>query len=119
MKKVLICGDRNWSTHESIQAYLHKLQEIGYDTIIEGGARGADRIAEQEGRKLGLTILEFPAEWNKYGRAAGFIRNTQMLVEGQPELVVAFHPNIKESKGTANMVQQATKAGIPTVVFDS
>ena len=116
--RVLICGDRHWENREAIRSWLAKLQDWGYDTVIEGGAKGADRIAEQEARLMGFTVIEFPAEWDLYGRAAGPIRNKQMIVEGKPELVVAFHSDITQSKGTANMVSQARKAGIKAIVVD-
>jgi hypothetical protein len=85
--------------------------------IIHGAASGADTIAGNVGRSLGFDIIRFPAQWEKYGRAAGPIRNKQMLDEGRPNLVLAFHPNIVESKGTKNMINQAQKRGIKTVVF--
>ena len=53
------------------------------------------------------------------GGAAGAIRNGQMLTEGKPDLVVAFHGNISISKGTKNMVEQATKAGIRCIVVEA
>ncbi|KKN01348.1 hypothetical protein LCGC14_1128740 [marine sediment metagenome] len=52
-----------------------------------------------------------------YGKAAGPIRNKQMLDEGQPHLVLAFHDNIEESTGTKDMVKQAAKRGIETLVI--
>jgi hypothetical protein len=53
----------------------------------------------------------FPADWEKYGKAAGPIRNQQILVEGKPDLVVAF----QGGRGTANMVSRAQQAGVPVV----
>jgi hypothetical protein len=117
--RVLICGDRNWTDREAIRAWLCKLQDEGYNVLIEGGANGADRIAEQEARLVGgFEVLEFPADWGKFGRAAGPIRNKQMLTEGKPELVIAFHPDLNNSKGTKNMVTQATKAGVTVIVVN-
>ncbi len=52
-----------------------------------------------------------PAEWSKYGRRAGPIRNKQMLDVGKPHLVVAF----PGGAGTANMVKQAKAAGVPII----
>ena len=51
----------------------------------------------------GVVVEEFKADWDKFGRAAGPIRNAQMLREGKPDLVVAF----PGGRGTANMVAQA------------
>jgi len=63
-------------------------------------------------KKYGLEVIWFPADWEKYGRAAGPIRNKQMIMEGKPDLVVAFHNNISKSRGTKNMVTQARRHGI-------
>ena len=51
-------------------------------------------------------------------KSAGTDRNTQMLVEGEPSLVVAFHSNIAKSKGTKNMIKQAKDAGIETILVE-
>src|SRR3972149_6405940 len=103
--RVLICGDRNWTDVRTIRSWIAGLQEWGYTTLIEGEARGADSIARDEAILAGIKVLPFPANWAKYGRAAGPIRNQQMLDEGQPDLVVAFHNDIDNSKGTKNMVE--------------
>ena len=59
-------------------------------------------------------VLAFPADWNKYDNAAGPIRNRQMLTEGKPTMVLAFHYKLLvESKGTKDMVKMALGAGLP------
>jgi len=114
--RVLICGDRNWRDERIIYSWLCKLQDWGYTTVIEGEARGADSIARELAEKMGFKVIKFPANWRRYGRAAGPIRNRQMLVEGRPNLVIAFHNDIEHSKGTKNMIEQARKAGIRVIV---
>ena len=116
-KKVLICGDRNWLKWEPIRAWLCKLQDWGYDTVVEGEARGADTLAREEAEQLGFTVLKFPANWNQYGRAAGPIRNREML-DQHPDLVLAFHGNISASKGTRDTVEEAKRRGIPVVLVE-
>lgn len=78
------------------------------EALIEGDAPGADRMAGKWASKNNIAPLEFPAKWTKYGRAAGPIRNKQMLDEGKPDFVIAFPGN----SGTANMIKQALKARI-------
>jgi len=56
----------------------------------------------------GIPAIAFPADWNKDGKAAGFVRNARMLRDGRPELVVAF----PGGKGTAHMVKLARDAGV-------
>ena len=116
MKRVLITGSRNWSNREAIRSWLCKLQDWGFDTLIEGEARGADAIAKEEAKRMGFSILPFPADWDKYRKAAGPIRNEQMLVEGKPDLVLAFHSDLIQSKGTKNMVQLAQKYGLQVIL---
>ena len=114
-KRLLICGDRNWIDRDKIKECI---ETIDPDVIIEGEARGADRMAREialeMGYILGDTLLSFPADWDKYHKAAGPIRNQQMLNEGQPTIVYAFHSNIGESKGTKDMIKRSLKAKIPT-----
>ena len=114
-RKVLICGDRNWIDHDLIHVWLEKLVECGYDTVIEGQARGADLIAREEAEGMDLTVLPFPADWKRYHRGAGLIRNRLMLNEG-PELVVAFHDYIEMSAGTKDCITQARRLGILALV---
>lgn len=91
------------------------LKQYDISTIIEGEARGADTLARKYAEEHGIHVAPFPAQWDTHGKAAGPIRNAQMLREGQPELVIAFRgPN---NRGTQNMIDQARKAGVETVVM--
>ncbi len=112
--RVLICGDRNWTDETLIEDYILSL-ETG-SVIIQGEAPGADTIAKRLGEKHGFTVQGFEADWDKYGNGAGPIRNTQMLVEGKPDKVVAFHNDLSKSKGTANMIKQAKRLGVPVEI---
>ena len=71
-------------------------------------ASGADRLGERFAKANNCELLVFPADWNKFGKAAGFIRNQQMIDEGKPDLVVA----LPGGRGTADMVRRAKKHGI-------
>ena len=112
--KVLVCGDRNWIDVEKIR---DRLSDFPQGTIfISGAAPGADTIAAEEMRALHYEVIEFPADWDKYGHAAGPIRNGQML-DQEPGLVIAFHPHLSRSKGTLNMVRQAKQRKVPFEVI--
>lgn len=113
--RLLICGDRNWSDGNVIREVIEKFKP---ELIIEGEARGADTLARLSANTLGIETLKFPADWEKYGRAAGPIRNSQMLKEGNPDVVVGFHYKVDESKGTRDMLTRAKKSGKPTFIFD-
>ena len=114
MKRVLVCGDRNWKDYDAIDRLVKTLPKGS--VIIQGMCRGADLMARRAAIKHGYKYEDYPADWSKYGRAAGPIRNKQMLDEGKPDIVYAFHPNISESKGTKDMVNQAKKCGIEVIL---
>lgn len=123
--RVLICGDRNWTDVRRIGNFLIELtrantpQYRGHDiTIIHGAARGADTIAGVLAEWMGLKVEAYPADWEQYKRAAGPIRNQQMLASGI-DLCIAFHNYIENSKGTADMVHRCTLAGVETRVLTS
>jgi hypothetical protein len=114
--KVLVTGDRNWSRDDRHTLYFI-LDNCGDVTeVVEGCYRGADQMAEDWASERGVALDHHPADWTLYGKAAGPIRNLQML-ETKPDLVLAFHRNLAESKGTANMVAIARKAGINVKVY--
>ena len=112
--RLLICGDRNWRDGEMIYDAVLSLDP---EAIIHGCANGADFIAGLVAKVLDIPVLEFPANWDLYHKAAGPIRNKQMLEEGKPTHVAVFHDDIGHSKGTADMVRRANKAGIPIMFY--
>lgn len=119
--RLLISGDRHYDDVEAIYVTLAGIIALNKEenseediVLIEGGARGADSIAEAAGQLLGMKVLRYPAKWAKYGKAAGPIRNQQMLDEGKPDVVVCFHDDLEASRGTKHMASIAKKAGVPT-----
>ena len=113
--KVLVCGGRDFNNPDWLSCTLGELSRgAGWTTIIEGGARGADRQAREWALANNLDVQTFDAEWHRHGKRAGPIRNQRMLEEGQPDLIVAF----PGGHGTADMVRRARQAGIEVHVFD-
>jgi hypothetical protein len=115
--KVLFCGDRDWTDEAYIETEVMML-DIEHDDliIIEGEANGADKLSRKAAEKFLVPVEPYPADWARYKRAAGPIRNQQMLDEGKPDLVIAFHDDLENSKGTKDMVARAKKAGIPVQI---
>lgn len=111
--KVLVCGSRHFKDKELMEDVL---KEYVISEIIHGNARGADTLAGEYAQGHGIPCVSFPADWELYGKAAGPIRNTEMLTKGQPDFVIAFRA--KDSKGTQNMIDQAIQAGIMVKVVD-
>jgi hypothetical protein len=118
--RVLVCGSRNYIGTEASFNVCSILDELRrtYDDliIIEGGATGVDTHAFAYAHQFKIPYMHFPAQWDKYGKAAGPIRNKQMLDEGKPNMVIAFLA--KDSRGTANMIKQARDAGVEVKVID-
>lgn len=109
--KILVCGDRRWKNFDVIFRWLKKQKELATARgekleVINGAAPGADELSTRVCRHLDIPVDEVPAEWDKYGKAAGPIRNTTMLHK-KPDRVFAFHDDIRGSKGTKNMAKQA------------
>ena len=109
-KRILVTGSRNWVDEKKVYAALR--EELPVSLLIEGEAKGADTIAKQAAQRLGIKVLPFRADWRRYGRSAGPIRNQRMLDEGKPDLVLAFHENLEHSKGTKDMINRAKAAGV-------
>ena len=113
--RIIVCGSRSFQDYSLLQAALDTYNDV---SLIEGGAAGADTMALEYALWRGWDWQEYPADWGRYGRAAGPIRNRQMLVEGKPDLVLAFFAvPYEQSKGTRNMVEQAKEVGIPSRAF--
>ena len=112
--KLLVCGDRNWKDDLAVIREIALLDKaFGVELIVEGGAKGADTAARELCiNDIGIPIVTFWAPWGALGKKAGPMRNGWMLKYINPDFVLAFHRNIKEAVGTANMVRQAKKAGI-------
>jgi hypothetical protein len=117
--RVLVCGSRHYGNDYDSRIHIYKvLSEYvdDIDVVIQGEARGVDTQAKIWAGLFNKACLSFPAGWEKHGKAAGPIRNKQMLDEGKPDLVIAFlAPN---SRGTKNMIDQATKAGVPVKIVE-
>lgn len=99
--KILICGDRNWNNFDLIFNTIKKfVDNYGVITIVQGECKGADRMGKLVAQRFKIPCKGYPADWGKYGKKAGPMRNEQMLVEECPDIVIAFHNNIESSKGT-------------------
>lgn len=131
--RLLVCGSRDFENEVLVLQILHDMYyESGLAsstrefTLIEGGATGADahaaKFVEQFLKKQNEFVFheQYPADWDTHGKAAGPIRNKQMLEEGKPDQVLAFiNKPLVESRGTKNMVELAEKAGLPVIIVET
>ena len=120
--RVLVCGGRDYGKNpdgsindiemDFLFNFLTELLLEHQDmVVIQGEARGADRLAKNWAEFINVPVLSFPADWARYGRNAGPVRNLQMIQEGKPDLVVAF----RGGSGTKDMIRQAMQYGIEVV----
>lgn len=104
--RVAIVGSRDYPNLEHVDAYVESLPT---DTVVvSGGARGVDTRAAARARERGLCVEEYLADWERFGRAAGMIRNKKVL--DVCERVVAFWDG--SSRGTAHTIREAIKRGL-------
>lgn len=106
MARLAIVGSRGYPRPDLVQQLVAGLKPT--TVVVSGGARGVDNWAEQAARKRGLSVDIFPADWQQFGKSAGYIRNRAIIdsVDG----VVAFWDG--QSRGTAHAIQLARKRGI-------
>lgn len=129
--RLIVCGSRDWTKQAPIWTYLDGLLSRWDRTseflLAQGGAKGADKIAEQWFRARetdfepfgGFKHHPFPADWKQYGKAAGAIRNREMYDTIKPNLVIAFKDNFDftfSKGGTEDMVKYARTNGTPAYV---
>lgn len=111
--RVIVCGGRDFSRRVLLFTTMDRLHaERGFTAFMQGGARGADAIARRWAKthpEIARFVCE--AEWTRYGKPAGAIRNSKMLT-WKPDLVVAFPTG---GPGTADMMRQARAAGVEVI----
>lgn len=133
--RVLGCGSRDFKEYdyvhneqgiaEQMLAYIDKniytklLQYEGYGIeIVEGCARGADTYFKGFAERHNITLKSFPAEWNKYGKSAGYKRNAEMMSyikQADVRFVVSLWDGV--SKGTKNTIDLCIRDNIPMYIY--
>ena len=110
--KVIIAGSRNFNDYQFLEKEIDKL-DIEIDTIVSGCAKGADTLGIQYAVEHEIPIKCFPAEWDKYGKSAGFIRNKEM--GDYADYLIAFWDG--QSRGTKHMIDYMKMIGKHGKVF--
>jgi hypothetical protein len=117
MFKVIVAGSRDFNDYELLKrkldvALANKVSE-GI-TIISGAARGADKLGERYAAERGYDLISKPADWNTYGKRAGYIRNEEMARIA--DALVAFWDG--KSRGTYHMINIAKRYNLPIIVVN-
>ena len=108
--RAIIAGGRDYTCQPGDFKRLDELRrEYGIDEVVSGCARGADTLGERWAERHGIKIKRFPAEWSKFGRSAGYLRNCKM---GRYADMCILFPG---GAGTKHMETIATEQGIPVI----
>ncbi len=104
--RVIVCGGRDYHDSERVWRVLDGIHARECIHVVgHGAARGADSLAGAWARERGVMEFARPAQWTEYGRAAGPRRNSELLREVKPALVVVF----PGGAGTADMRRKAQR----------
>jgi hypothetical protein len=117
--RVVVAGSRTFNNYELLKNTLDKLFKTKVDAgerieIVSGMAKGADTLAIQYAKERGFQIKEFPAEWDRLGKSAGYQRNEKMAAYS--DALVAFWDG--KSRGTMHMVTLANQYHLMVRVID-
>lgn len=113
--KVIVAGGREFCDYELLKRKLDfALRNKGNFkiVIVSGAACGADKLGEQYAKERGYEIDSHPADWNKYGKSAGYIRNKEMAKSA--DALMAFWDG--KSRGTKHMIDLAKEYGLRVIV---
>lgn len=107
--KVIIAGGRTFNDFQLLYKTCDKALSLQTEIeIVSGTANGADKLGEQYANEKGYPIKKFPADWNKYGKGAGYKRNEEMAKYS--DCLIAFWDG--KSKGTKHMIDLAKMHGL-------
>jgi hypothetical protein len=113
--KLIIAGGRDFSNYdllvESVNLIIPGVPGV---EIVSGGAKGADNLGERFAIDNNLQIKRFPAEWDKYGKSAGYRRNSDMA--DYADSCICFWDG--QSKGTNHMINLAKQKGLSVTVIN-
>lgn len=114
--KIIVAGGRDFEDYDLLKESINRMiQNLNKDdiTIISGTAKGADLLGEQFAKEYNLKLIRIPANWDKYGKGAGFKRNYEMAKLA--DVLIAFWDN--SSKGTMHMINIANKQKLQVKIF--
>lgn len=122
--RFVVSGSRNWTNQGFIHDRLAELRQhlistgevadASHITIVHGGARGADALAAAAATSLGMNTEAHPADWKRWGKAAGMRRNREMIDSGCLG-VIAFP--MPDSIGTLGAIGYAQRRGLPVTQY--
>ncbi len=109
---MIVAGGRDVTSYDLVATVI-AASEFEITEVVSGCARGADRLGEQWARLHQVPVQRFPADWNRYGRSAGVLRNQTMA--SYADALIAISTG---GPGTANMILEAKRRGLKVHVFN-
>lgn len=115
MFKVIIAGGRDFNDYDLLMKKVSSLLRNQYKGIevVSGGAKGADALGEKYAVDSNMSLKEFHADWDRYGKSAGYRRNVEMAEYA--DALIAFWDG--RSKGTKHMIDIAKSKGLKVRVI--
>lgn len=124
--RIIIAGGRDFNDYgllssqvSNIINHLETMIHFDFITIISGNARGADRLGERYAKEHDINLAKFPAQWDRYGKRAGYLRNEEMakyaVADGHIGVLIVFWDG--ESVGTKQMIRMAEKYGLESRII--
>lgn len=118
--RIIVAGSRDFDDYGLMSRKLAGAARLESVEIVSGGARGADALGERFARENGIPVKRFEADWGRFGKAAGPIRNSQMAeyaAEAERGYLVAFP--MGRSPGTRDMIRKAKEKGLTAYVVET
>ena len=131
--RIIIAGGRDFNNYNLLESECNRIfkqlsdewlltgkveLDIPNMEIVSGTANGADKLGERYAKEYGIKVKQFPADWDLYGKSAGYKRNEQMAIYAKENngVLIAFWDKV--SKGTGYMINLAKKHGLRVFVIE-
>ena len=109
MKKIAIVGSRSFNDFDKLESFILNRINSGFiSKVVSGGAKGADTLGEEFAKKYNKSTLIFLADWETHGKAAGMIRNKD-IVENSDVVFAFWDGNSKGTKSSINLAKRMKK----------
>lgn len=107
--RLIVAGSRTITDHDLVFEHLDRITtKVEVEVVISGKARGPDMFGQEWANANDIPVIEMPADWDRYGKSAGYKRNTEMAT--QADALIAFYDGT--SRGTKHMIDIARKMGL-------
>lgn len=112
--RVIIAGSRKYTDYEHFLTCLPLIKDK-VTSVVCGMAAGADSLGKRWAEENNIPVDKYPADWDQYGKSAGYIRNTEMAENA--DMLIAFWNGRVKNSGTKHMIDIAFKRKLPVMVI--